>query len=971
MLDSGANISVIGRGGEYLLKQASRRTSTATLIKTADGTMHVPNEVVDLSLTFMGKTRKILFHVLPSIQRPVILGINFWNAFGFVIQMDDDLYRKGVCALDETHTLEIQQKNLLTNVVNSFPYTQPGRLNYTSLIQHHIDTGDAAPVRQRPYVHSPYMHEMILEEIDRMIALDIIEPVANSSWCNPIIPVKKPSGKIRICLDAKKLNALTVKSAYPPQSMKRILAQLRGTAFLSAIDLQDAYYQIKLDEASRDKTSFSVISRGSYRYKRMPMGLCNSGATLCQLIDALFGTALEPFAFPYLDDFIVATDTFEKHLEILMKIADLLKGANLSISREKSRFCMTRLKYLGYLLDREGLRPDPDNIQPILKYPAPSTIREVRSLLGMCNWFRRFIPFFSDMSTPISDLLKKTNNRFRWTAEADASFQKLKQALVTAPVLSMPDYTVPFEIHCDASNVGIGAILTQETSEETMGRVIAYYSAKLNDAQRNYFTTEKECLAVLESIKHFRPYLEGTRFTVYTDHAALQWLRNVKEPAGRLARWAIQLQQYDFVIIHRKGKEMVVPDALSRSVSLLDVQLMVRLADAEYADQLKRLREGENIANHKVVNGLIHQSITRQNKSVWRILVPTNWIQEVLRENHDGPRAAHGGFHKTLRRVTSSYVWPNMVACVRRYVQECDICKGIKPVNATERTPMGEVRLPDTPWQTITLDYVGPLPLSKRRRNRWLLVVMDHFSKYVLLHPMTIASAEGTVKFLEERVCSQFGVPERVVSDNGSQFRSRIFHDFCDKYDIKWRPTPAYFPQANPTEAANKSVMNAIRTTIEGEYSHDAWDDQLHLVACALNTAVHNSTGFSPYMALFGSEMILHGSGHINGVDESTDSDSARKDRLARIHQTVERNLLRAHNASRVRYNLRSRHREHQVDEEVWYRNTKLSNAAEKYSAKLAHRYVRGHIMSRTGTHTYRVKSSNGRIQVLHASQFK
>lgn len=969
MLDSGANISVIGRGGENLLSQASKRSPTSTLIKTADGTMHVPSEAIELLLSFMGQTRKILLHVLPSIQRPLILGMNFWKAFGIVIQLADDPYRKGLCALDETHTLESHQKERLASVVDSFPYTKPGRLNYTSLIQHHIDTGDASPVRQRPYVHSPYMHELLLEEIDRMIALDIIEPAANSSWCNPIIPVKKPSGKIRICLDAKRLNAVTVKSAYPPQSMNRILAQLRGTAFLSAIDLQDAYYQIKLDKSSRDKTSFSVISRGSYRYKRMPMGLCNSGATLCQLIDALFGTSLEPFAFPYLDDFIVATDTFEKHLEILTEIANLLKGANLSISREKSRFCMTRLKYLGYLLDREGLRPDPDNIQPILNYPAPSNIREVRSLLGMCNWFRRFIPFFSDLSTPISDLLKKTGNRFRWTAEADGAFQRLKRALVTAPVLSMPDYTVPFEIHCDASNVGIGAILTQETSDETMGRVVAYFSAKLNEAQRNYFTTEKECLAVLESIKHFRPYIEGIRFTVYTDHAALQWLRNVKEPAGRLARWAIQLQQYDFVIIHRKGSEMVVPDALSRSVSLLDAKMMVRLADEGYSDQLKRMEGGEIIENLKVVDGLIYQSVTKQSKSVWRILVPNNWIQEVIRENHDNPTAAHGGFQKTLRRIASKYVWPNMVICVRRYVQECGICKGIKPVNATVRTPMGEARLPDTPWQTITLDYIGPLPLSKKRRNRWLLVVMDHFSKYVLLYPMTVASAEATAKFLEEQICLKYGVPERVVSDNGSQFRSRIFQDFCDKYGIKWRPTPAYFPQANPTEAVNKSVMNAIRTTIRDESSHDTWDSQLHFVACALNTAAHTSTGFSPYEALFGSEMILHGNGHNSGPDESPSN--TRKERLARIHQSIKQNLLRTHNDARVRYNLRSRHREHQLGEVVWYRNTKLSCAAEKYSAKLAHRYVRGHIISKKGTHTYQVKSSNGRVQILHASQFK
>lgn len=354
---------------------------------------------------------------------------------------------------------------------------------------------------------------------------------------------------------------------------------------------------------------------------------------------------------------------------------------------------------------------------------------------------------------------------------------------------------------------------------------------------------------------------------------------------------------------------------------------------------------------------------------MWRILVPTNWVPEVLRENHSGPTAAHGGFQKTLRRISTKYVWPNMVASVRKFIQECEVCKGIKPVNATERTPMGEMRMPDSPWQTITLDYLGPLPLSKKKRNRWLLVVMDNFSKYIFLHPMTVASAEGTAKFLEDHVFLKYGVPERIVSDNGSQFRSRIFHDLCEKYGIKWRPTPAYFPQANPTEAANKSVMNAIRTTIESESTHDAWDAQLAFVACALNTAAHTSTGTSPYMILFGSEMVLHGSSHAAGVDDMPGL--PRNDRLARIHSAVKHHLLKIHNEARVRYNLRARHREHMVGENVWYRNTKLSNAGEKYSAKLAHRYIRGRIMSKAGTHTYQVRSPNGRIHILHASQFK
>lgn len=825
LLDSGANICIIGKGGEYLVENARHQINQSPIVvKTADGTSHVPTGCIVLPVQFLGTIRRVAFQILSSVQRPLLLGMNFWRVFNLGITNIKSI--REINEINQAHTLTEQHRKQLEEVVKEFPFTSPGRLNFTPLIEHHIETGSSPGVRQRPHIHSPYIQELVLEEVDRLLDLDIIEKCGHSKWCNPVIPVKKASGKVRLCLDARKLNEATVKSAYPVQSMNRILAQLRGTVYLSAIDLTDAYYQIRLNESSRDKTTFAIISRGTYRYKRMPMGLCNSGATLCQLVDALFGSRFEPYAFPYLDDFIVATDTFDKHLEILRAIAEMLRGANLTVSETKSRFCMARLKYLGYILDGEGLRPDPENIRPILEYSTPSTVKQVRSLLGMLNWFRRFIKSFSSIVSPISDLLKKKHARFQWTPEANEAFEKVKVALVSAPVLTMPDYTVPFEIHCDASDLGIGAILTQEYSDSSEGRVVAYHSEKLNDAQRNYHTTEKECLAVLKSIQKFRIFIEGTRFTVYTDHAALQWLRNLKDPTGRLARWVLQLQDYDFQIIHRKGRDMAVPDALSRNILILDDALLSRLADNDYQRLRSRIQAGEMPEKFKIVNDLVHQKGTKRGHPVGRILVPSNFIEEIIRAHHDHPTAAHGGFSRTLDRINRRYIWAQMAASIRKYVSKCEVCKGVKPDNALERAPMGQSRLPDAPWQLLALDFVGPLPLSKSR-NRWLLVIMDNFSKFVILKAMRTASAENTAKFLENEVFLRYGVPERITSDQGCQFRSKIFADLCDKCGIRWRPTPAYYPQANPTEAANKTVMNAVRSYIKDDGDHDSWDVHL------------------------------------------------------------------------------------------------------------------------------------------------
>lgn len=299
-------------------------------------------------------------------------------------------------------------------------------------------------------------------------------------------------------------------------------------------------------------------------YKRMAFGLCNSGATLCRLIDDVIGCDLEPNVFVYLDDIIISTETLDEHFKILKILGERISKAGLTISVEKSRFCTKELNYLGYVVTKEGIRPDNKKIEAILNYPQPKNVRDVRRLLGMAGWYRRFIKNFAIITAPLSDLLKKSKTKFNWGNKAENSFKNLKILLTSEPILANPNYDLPFIIQCDASDFGVGAVLVQGVGD--VEKIVAYMSQKLSAAQRKYQTTERECLAVLMAIDKFRPYIEGTNFTVVTDHASLLWLQNLKDPAGRVGRWALRLQSYDFKLVHRKGKFMVVPDALSRSV---------------------------------------------------------------------------------------------------------------------------------------------------------------------------------------------------------------------------------------------------------------------------------------------------------------------------------------------------------------------------------------------------------------------
>ena len=317
--------------------------------------------------------------------------------------------------------------------------------------------------------------------------------------------------------------------------MDGILDNLQRAKYISKIDLKNTYFQVKLSQESRQYTAFAVPGSGLWQFKRMPFGLTNAPATFQRLIDALFGPEMEPHVYGYLDHIIIATDSFEEHQRWLETVLTKIRDAQLTVNWKNCEFGCSRVRYLRYLLDRDGLRPDMERVDLILQYPVSKTKRQLRRFLGMVGWYSRFIKKESEIKLPLLNLIKKTQP-WQWSAEQQEAFERLKLALTKAPVLATPDFTREFAILCDASNEAIGAVLTQEFEDEE--HPIMYVHRVVTSAEKNYSTTEKECLALVWAIKKLRPYLEGYRFTTITDHSALRWLKNLREPTGRLARWA-------------------------------------------------------------------------------------------------------------------------------------------------------------------------------------------------------------------------------------------------------------------------------------------------------------------------------------------------------------------------------------------------------------------------------------------------
>ena len=413
-------------------------------------------------------------------------------------------------------------------------------LGVCKLREHAIDTGDIPPIYLRPYRKSMSERETLKNEIKIMLDAGIIEP-SRSPWSSPVVLVPKKNGKKRFCVDYRKLNLVTKSIQWPLPRIQDIMDRLAGSSIFTTWDLTSGYWQMLVAENSREKTAFSTPD-GHYQFIRMPFGLKNAPADFSRLMHQVLGDL--SFVEIYLDDITIHSKTVEEHMRHLEVAASRLKEANLKLNAGKCTWMARQVKLLGFMVSGDGVCMDPDKIEAISKRVPPKDVKGVQTWLGICNYYRRHVKDFAKIAAPLVELLKK-DVPFEWGNEQQISFEKLKMGLVSYPILKHPDFSKKFIISTDASGFALGAVLAQ-IDENKIEYAVAYASRAMKGAELHYGITEKECLAVVWAIKQFRVYLYGTHFTVITDHSALAWLMNITDPTGRLARWSIYLQAYDF-----------------------------------------------------------------------------------------------------------------------------------------------------------------------------------------------------------------------------------------------------------------------------------------------------------------------------------------------------------------------------------------------------------------------------------------
>ena len=838
----------------------------------------------------------------------------------------------------------------------------PNELGRTNLVQHSIDTEGHAPIRLRPYRAPQVQKETIEKHIADMLERNVIQPSV-SPWASPVVLVSKPDGSTRFCCDFRKLNQVTKKDSYPLPLISESLEALSGTQYFSTMDLMSGYWQVELDPQAREKTAFTTHA-GLYEFITMPFGLCNAPSTFQRLMECVLRGLTWQIALIYLDDVLVYSCTFEEHLKHLRLVFDRFRGAGLKLKPNKCHFGQSRVNYLGHVITPEGLQPDPEKIKVVQEYPVPRTVRDIRAFMGLANYYRKFVKNFAKMASPLHDLTKK-GTKFVWTSTCQVAFDALKKALTEAPILSYPDFTQPFLLSTDASDDALGMVLGQKQNGREV--VIAYGGRKLNPAERNYSVTEREALAVVAGIKHFQHYLYGRKFTVFTDHNAVRWLMNIREPTGRLARWALVLQQYDFEIVHRAGKNNGNADALSRrqyqpTLATLDCpgvqtdkirELQRRdppLADIINYLETERLPKEGNAAKallHTIEDYfldpdgvLCHIYIPRNRRMATprtQLVVPTPLRHEILIGGHDHPTAGHLGVNKTYDKLRDRYFWPKMFADVQHWVLSCSHCQMKKSPKQRRTAPVLPIAV-EGPFHRVAVDCLGPFPVTNSG-NRYIVVFSDYLTRFPEAFAVPSIDAATIADLLVNEIMARHGAPRTLLSDRGSNFLSSLLKEVCYLMDTKKVFTTSYHPQCDGlVERFNGTLAQSLSMYVSSDQKD--WDKYLNPVLFAYRVSPSDVTGESPFYMLYGREPRLPMDVSLLPPREMSPSIAEHRARVVEhieiAHRIARENIQRAQQRMKDYHDRTAVPLKYTLGDRVWVYTPKNRKGLSK---KLAHNY--------------------------------
>ena len=801
-------------------------------------------------------------------------------------------------------------ESLLSNFIPDFAKSKDD-LSRTSVVHHGMTMLSKERVKMGPRRLVLAKREALKLELERLLKLGVIEP-SKSCWASPVVLVTKKDGSIRLCVDYRRVNDLTLKDSYPLPRIDDSIDTLRGSKWFSTLDLASGYWQVPMDSKDIDKTAFTTPF-GLYHFTVMPFGLANAPATFERMMEQVLSGLHWEICLIYIDDVIVFSRTFEEHLVRLHQVLSRIKEANLKLSPSKCKLSRHSVEYLGHVVSQGGVGTDPKKIEAITEWPTPRSIRDVRSFVGLCSYYRRFVRGFADIARPLHQIVAL--DEFQWSDECARAFATLKEALTSPPILGYPADEGIFVLDTDASGHGLGAVLSQ--MQDGNERVISYFSRVLTRPEQQYCVTRRELLALVESVKYFHHYLLGRHFVVRTDHGSLKWLMRFKNPEGQMWQWIRVLSTYDFEIQHRPGKQHGNADGLSRRPCQecrhcerqefkeqsadqegLDHRIcavtsepiertdrwcepwsveQIRAWQAEDTDialalmwkQASRKPAWKDVKKESVVartywsmlerlcvlDGILYRSPDPDSKfSAPRLVAPRAIRDQIFIFLHANRTGGHLGINRTASSTRRRFWWPGMKNDMIHWCRHCELCQHHNLSSGPHRSSLHQEPV-GAPMERLAFDILS-FPVETTEGNTCVLVICDYFTKWVEAFSLMDHRAMTVADVLVTEIFLRFGVPRYLHSDQAPEFMSELMTELCELLEVQRTRTTPYRPQSDGlVERFNRTLIDMLSKFCNER--QDDWDQHLPYLLSAYRSSVNESTGCTPNLLMLGRETTL------------------------------------------------------------------------------------------------------------------